>query len=105
VPVVRANEFIERVKPWSLAKDDARRDELGTALAALLETLRLVALWTWPAIPGKSEELWTLLRLSGTPGEIRGEAAKPAYGGGVFAGRKLGEVKSLFPRIETGAAA
>ena len=104
-PVVRANEFIERVKPWALAKDDARRDELGTALAALLETLRLVALWTWPAIPGKSEELWTLLRLPGTPGETRGEAAKPAYGGGVFAGRKLGEVKSLFPRIETGAAA
>ena len=48
--------LIERVKPWALAKDDARRDELGTALAALLETLRLVALWTWPAIPGKSED-------------------------------------------------
>ena len=35
-PVVKANEFIERVKPWALAKDPARRGELPTtrALAA-----------------------------------------------------------------------
>jgi len=100
VPVVRANEFIERVKPWALAKDPARRVELATALNALLETLRLVAAWSWPAIPGKSEELWTLLALPGKPGEVRGEAAQPSFGGGAFAGRPLGEVKSLFPRIE-----
>src|SRR6185503_8758244 len=52
-PVVRANEFIERVKPWALAKDPARRIELATALNALLETLRLTAIAAWPAIPGK----------------------------------------------------
>ena len=100
VPVVRANEFIERVKPWALAKDEARRGELATALHALLETLRLVAIWSWPAIPGKSEELWTLLALPGKPGDTRGDAARPAFGGETFAGRALGEVKSLFPRIE-----
>jgi methionyl-tRNA synthetase len=105
LPVVRANEFIERVKPWVLAKDPARRTELGTALVALLETLRLVALWAWPAIPKKSEELWALLGLPGKPGEIRGEAAKPAFGAREHAGRPVGDVRSLFPRIETGAAA
>ena len=99
-PVVRANEFIERVKPWSLANDPARREELGTALNALLETLRLVALWSWPAIPGKSEELWSLLQLPGRPGETRGGDAAPRYGQAPLAGAKLGEVKSLFPRIE-----
>ena len=104
-PVVRANEFIERVKPWALARDESRREELGTALNALLEVLRLVALWSWPVIPGKSEELWALLGLTGSPGETRGEAAKPAFGRGVFAGRALGQVKSLFPRIESGSAA
>ena len=104
-PVERANEFIERVKPWVLAKDESRRAELATALAALLETLRLVAIWSWPAIPGKSEELWALLNLPGKPGEVRGDAAKPAFGAGLFSGRPLGEVKSLFPRIEAGAAA
>jgi len=99
-PVVRANEFIERVKPWAVAKDPARRTELATALNALLETLRLVAIWAWPAIPHKSEELWALLALPGQPGEMRGDGAQPAFGGEGFAGRSLGEVKSLFPRIE-----
>ena len=104
-PVVRANEFIERVKPWALAKDESRRAELATSLSALLETLRLVAIWSWPAIPGKSEELWTLLGLTGTPGEVRGEAAKPGFGSGRFAGATVGQVKSLFPRIELVAPA
>jgi methionyl-tRNA synthetase len=104
-PVVRANEFIERVKPWALARDPARGVELATAMNALLETLRLVAIWSWPAIPAKSEELWTLLGLPGQPGEIRGDAAKPAYGSGLFAERPLGQVRSLFPRIELGPSA
>ena len=99
-PVVRANEFIERVKPWVVAKDGARRAELATALNALLETLRLAAVWAWPAIPHQSEELWALLALPGKPGEVRGDEARPAFGGGAFAGRPLGQVKSLFPRIE-----
>ena len=97
-PVVRANEFIERVKPWALAKDPARRDELGTALSALLETLRLVAAWSWPAIPTKSEELWATLQLPGTPAAVRGADAEPHFGAGES--RTVGEVKSLFPRIE-----
>src|SRR4030095_3065913 len=99
-PVVKANEFIERVKPWVLAKDESRQMELATALSALLETLRLVAIWAWPAIPNKSEELWALLQLPGQVGETRGDAARPAYGAAGGAGRALGEVKSLFPRIE-----
>jgi methionyl-tRNA synthetase len=97
---VSANEFIERVKPWNVAKDPARRAELATTMNALLETLRLVAVWAWPAIPHKSEELWALLALPGKPGEVRGDDARPAFGAGAFTGRRLGEVKSLFPRIE-----
>ncbi|HEY3216672.1 MAG TPA: methionine--tRNA ligase [Candidatus Eisenbacteria bacterium] len=100
LPVVRANEFIERVKPWAVAKDPARRAELSTALRALLETLRLVAVWSWPAIPGKSEELWALLGLPGKPAETRGEPALPSFGVDPVAGRALGPVKSLFPRLE-----
>jgi methionyl-tRNA synthetase len=97
-PVVRANEFIERVKPWTVAKDPARRAELGTALAALLETLRLVAIWSWPAIPSKSEELWAMLALPGTPGDARGDAATPRFAAGTP--RAVGPVQSLFPRLE-----
>jgi methionyl-tRNA synthetase len=99
-PVIRANELVERVKPWVVAKDPARRAELGTAMNALLETLRLVAIWSWPAIPGKSEALWKQLRLTGVPGEARGEAAAPAFGRPAPGDALVGEVEILFPRIE-----
>ena len=88
-----------------LAKDPERRIELATALGALLETLRLVAAWAWPVIPGKSEALWATLNLRGKPGELRGDEAQPRYGDPAFAGRKLGEPEILFPRIELKADA
>ena len=100
VPVVRANELVERVKPWVVAKDPERRVELATAMNALLETLRLVAIWTWPAIPAKAEALWVQLTLAGKPGEQRGEAAAPAYGRPVAGEPSLAPVEILFPRIE-----
>lgn len=99
-PVIRANELVERVKPWVVAKDPARRAELATAMNALLETLRLVAIWTWPAIPTKAEALWAQLGLSGKPGEMRGDAAAPAYGTPPAGDASLAPVEILFPRIE-----
>jgi len=104
VPVERANEFIERVKPWALAKDEARRAELATALNALLETLRLVAIWSWPAIPTKSEALWRTLALPGSPADARGADAQPHFAA-AKPQRTLGERKSLFPRLEIKAEA
>jgi methionyl-tRNA synthetase len=101
--VERANEFVDRARPWDLAKDPARRAELGTALNALLETLRLVAIWAWPTIPGKCGELWGVLGLPGTPGEQRDAAARPAFG--APATRTLGQPVILFPRIDLKAAA
>jgi len=100
--VERANEFVDRARPWDLAKDPARRAELGTALGALLETLRLVAIWAWPAIPSKCETLWGVLGLPGTPGEQRGAAARPAFG--AAPARRLGEPVILFPRVDLKAA-
>lgn len=103
--VERANEFTDRSKPWETAKDPARREELATVLNALLETLRLVAVWSWPVIPAKAEELWTLLSLPGEPGQVRGEERAPRFTAPIFASRPLGEPAILFPRIESRAKA
>jgi methionyl-tRNA synthetase len=95
--VERANEFTDRAKPWELGKDPARRAELATTLAALLEALRLTAVWAWPAIPVKAEELWKTLGLAATPGVIRGDEALPRFG--PTAPRALQPTAILFPRI------
>ena len=95
----RADELVERVKPWHAVKDPARRTEVATTLGAMLEALRLLALWSWPVTPAKSEELWVMLRLPGKPGETRGDDAKPRFGPPANA-RVLGEKASLYPRLK-----
>ena len=96
--VERANEFVDRTKPWEIAKDPARREELATVLNALLETLRLVAIWAWPVMPGKCEELWTLLGLPGSPSQQKDADAQPRFGAGDE--RAQGAPVILFPRID-----
>jgi methionyl-tRNA synthetase len=96
--VERANEFTDRAKPWESGKDPSRRAELATTLSALLETLRLMAVWAWPAMPARCEELWRVLALPGTPAEARGDDARPRFG--ATAERTLLAPVILFPRIE-----
>ena len=50
--------------------------ELATVLGALLETLRLIAIWTWPVMPAKCEAMWAVLGLPGSPGDPSEEAAQ-----------------------------
>src|SRR5262249_49418299 len=96
--VERANEFVDRTKPWEIGKDEARQEELATVINALLESLRLVAIWGWAAMPLKCEALWTLLGLTGGPGQQRDSEAQPRFGPGN--GRSLSESQILFPRID-----
>ncbi len=96
--VERANEFTDRAKPWEQGKHEARRDELATTLATLLEVLRLAAIGAWPAMPAKCDALWTMLGFSGSAGDPRGAEAAPTFG--PVASRTLGPSQILFPRID-----
>ncbi|MFN8589037.1 MAG: methionine--tRNA ligase [Candidatus Eisenbacteria bacterium] len=96
--IERANEFTDRAEPWKSGKDPARRTELATTLSALLEVLRLAAIWAWPAMPAKCEALWSMLGHEGTPADRRGDDAKPRFG--ATPARALGPSQILFPRID-----
>ena len=102
--VKRANRFVEETKPWELAKGgDATT--LDAVLVTLLECARLAAIWAWPAIPAKCEELWAALGGEGTPGELVGDPlAQRIWNAGQetspLAGRSLPPVTILFPKIE-----
>jgi methionyl-tRNA synthetase len=65
--VGRGNEYVDRQKPWSLAKDPALRAELESTLAALARQLARQAILLAPFMPGKSETLWRQL---GAPGSV-----------------------------------
>ena len=68
--VARANEYVDRQAPWKLAKDPASRTELESTLAALMRQLARQAVYLWPFMPTKAEELWAALGAPGTPIEV-----------------------------------
>src|SRR5262249_61366379 len=88
------------VSPGPRARAGARRAGRARGLNALPETLRLVSRGAWPAMPFKCEALWATLALPGKPGDPSTDADLPSYQAPFYAGRRLGEVKSLFPRID-----
>jgi methionyl-tRNA synthetase len=93
--VRRANQAVEETKPWVLAKDEARRDELADVLAELLEAVRIVAQLSQPAIPDRSRAIRDRLGRSGESSEwataLRWNAA---------AGWKVAPGDPVFPRID-----
>jgi len=65
--IARGNEYVDRQAPWKLAKDPGSRAALESTLAALMRQLARQAVYLFPFMPGKSEELWRAL---GAPGSV-----------------------------------
>ncbi|MBU5322966.1 methionine--tRNA ligase [Sarcina ventriculi] len=53
----RANKYIDETTPWILAKDDEKRDRLGTVLYNLLESLRFISVLMTPFLTETSEKM------------------------------------------------
>jgi methionyl-tRNA synthetase len=69
--VARANEYVDRQAPWKMAKDPANRAALESTLATLVRQLARQAVYLYPFMPNKSDELWKSLGASGSPGKMR----------------------------------
>jgi methionyl-tRNA synthetase len=94
--LIRAtNSFIEDRAPWALHKA-GDTEAVARVIGDCLESLRIVALLTSPAIPNAAGELWRRLGLSGRPEDQRLPAA--AGWGQLPAGSKLEKGEPLFPR-------
>ncbi len=94
--VARGNEYVDRQAPWKLAKDPAARGELENTLATLVRQLARQAVYVWPFMPGKAEELWASLGAPGKPGGVGFEKLKALDP----AGWKVTKGASLFPKLE-----
>ena len=95
--VARGNEYVDRQAPWKLAKDQAGRAELEATLATLVRQLARQAVYLWPFMPKKSEELWASLGATETPlrvGFAGLEELDPA-------GWEVRKGAGLFPRSES----
>jgi methionyl-tRNA synthetase len=87
-----ANAYIDRMKPWVLAKDPLSGSTLDVVLADCLEASRWAALLVAPAMPSASLEILRQL------GRASDEGTWPTIWG--WPGGALTEPKPVFPRIE-----
>jgi methionyl-tRNA synthetase len=95
--VREANRYIEKRQPWTLAKQgEAARAELGTVLYTASEALRIISGMLYPTMPSKMSELRQVLGCAGGDPEF----ASLSVWGGLESGVAIGEMRSLFPRID-----
>ena len=90
----RANKYIDETTPWILAKDEAKKERLGTVLYNLLETLRIGAVLLYPFMPDTCEEIFRELNTSLNTYETINTF------GALESGKDVGEQKVLFQRID-----
>jgi len=92
----RANKYIDETTPWVLAKDESKKERLGTVLYTLLEAIRWGAVLLAPFIPATSEEILSELNTNacgyGSIGEGKFGALK--------ANESVKDSKVLFARID-----
>lgn len=59
--VGRANKYIDETTPWILAKDESKRERLGTVLYNLAEALRIITIMLEPFMPTVPQKIWQQL--------------------------------------------
>lgn len=96
--VVRANRYIVERSPWTMAKDPARREELGSILYASAETLRALTILISCVMPSAAARLWAQLGIEQTLESQR--LADAAAWGTTAPGTKTTKGESLFPRVD-----
>ncbi len=93
----RANKYIDETTPWALAKDETKKERLGTVLYTLLEAIRWAAVLLKPFIPATAEEILAELGTDKVSYDTIGTAEQF---GGLAAGEKVNDSKVLFARVD-----
>lgn len=62
--ISRTNKYVDETEPWVLAKDETKREELGSVMAHLAESLRVTAVLLQPILLHTSEAITEQLGLS-----------------------------------------
>ncbi|MBE6154832.1 MAG: methionine--tRNA ligase [Firmicutes bacterium] len=89
------NKYIDDTTPWTLAKDETKKDRLATVLYNLLESIRICTVLLTPFIPTTANNIFDQLNTKETSYE------SITNFGALELNNKLNEPKILFTRIET----
>ncbi len=90
----RSNKYIDETTPWILARDESKKERLGTVLYNLLESLRIVSVLLSAFLPETSGKINKQLNIKLTTWESL------ASFDGTKGGTKLEKGDVIFPRID-----
>jgi methionyl-tRNA synthetase len=91
------NTFFDAKKPWSLAKDPSKREELDTVIALSIECIKNLALVASPIVPLTAQKIWHML---GNTTELAKGNWEKIHQTHLPAGQKLAETEILFRKVE-----
>ena len=94
-----ANHYIEDMAPWTVAKDEARADELAQIMCNLLESIRIAAHLLAPFMPETSAEVLRRMSLEAEADTDR--LVEACAWGGLAQGVPVTKGDALFPRLES----
>ena len=93
--------FLTTNKPWALAEDKTKRDELAHILYTAAQALHFVTVLLHPVLPESTNKLWAQLGHKVTLDQL---SIRDLRWGQLASGTQLGKLGTLFPRIEKAEA-
>ncbi len=95
--VRRSNKYIDENTPWALAKDESKKERLGTVIYNLIEAIRFISVMLQPYMPRTPERIWPQLRIAERKDLQSFESL--ASWGGMVPGTVVERGEDLFPRL------
>ncbi|SFM42500.1 methionine--tRNA ligase [Salibacterium qingdaonense] len=95
--ISRTNKYIDETQPWMLAKEEDQKEELGTVLYHLAESLRYISIMIQPFMTKTPHSIWHQLGIPESYREwetMRGFAQLPE------GTRVVEKGEPIFPRLE-----
>jgi methionyl-tRNA synthetase len=95
--IATVDKFIVERAPWKLAKDETAQGRLDDTLYTAAEALRIVTALVSPVLPHAGRKIWQQLGIKQPLSEVN---VKDLAWGGLAAGQPIGELSSVFPRLD-----
>ena len=96
--ISRLNKYIDETMPWSLAKDENKKDRLAVVMNHLVNGLYKIAVMVYPYMPAAAQKIWNQL---GVEKLVRYAKVADITGWNLLpAGHILGNAEPIFPRLD-----
>lgn len=96
--ISRLNKYIDETAPWTLAKDEDKKDRLAVVMNHLVNGLYKTAVMIYPYMPTSAQKIWDQL---GVQKSVRDTKVSDVDGWDLLpAGHTLGNAEPIFPRLD-----